>query len=367
MKSNGFERVNIDSRTWSIGEEKKSEDKGEILSFYDVESQKLLYLSPLFESHFGIPAEEMMNNPTVIQKRLEGSTFKYLRDLYTTSFHEPIVVDYRTEDCREGSEERWYRTTLTPIIDDSGKMVRVMSLTQDITVMMKRNGRKVNNEPLALLGQIAAAFAHEIRNPLTSIKGFCQLLEQEKNNPYQTIIRQETEKIESIINEFLMLAQPVPELDFSRIELDVLIENLIDEMNAEQPDHHVEMFLLIAQYRSEVFCSPGQIKQAIRNLLQNSIDAMPFGGRIFIYLSSINEREISIRIRDEGPGIPIEKLRKLGKPAYSNKEKGLGLGIMISRQIIQNHSGTMLFSSEPGTGTTVDIQLPMADSHIKYL
>lgn len=109
-------------------------------------------------------------------------------------------------------------------------------------------------------------------------------------------------------------------------------------------------------------CSENQLKQVFINILQNSIEAMPNGGKITIHIKEINDDGVIIHVIDEGIGIPEERIKRLGEPFYSTKEKGTGIGLMLSYKIIESHQGNISIMSEVGVGTTVTIYLPKVQS-----
>lgn len=339
-----------------------TDQAGDIVGLFDVTHREILYLSSSFQTYLGLSVEAVRNNPSLIRKKLYPEDVEKLFQMFVSLTMFPSELEYRVK----GEKDRWLRTTIIPIINSNGIVTRNISFTRDISYWKKRDAIGTNSNQIELLGQIAAAFAHEIRNPLTTIKGFLQLIDQDNGSPYQQIILQEAEKIESIINEFLMLAQPYPKFDFVMVDLEVIVNDILDTMNKEAAQKKIEIFATLGTDISPVFGSPTQIKQALLNLLENAVQSTPLsGGKIFITLASV-AGFISIKIKDEGKGISPEKLKRLGIPCYSNKENGVGLGIMISRQIIKNHQGSIRFTSEVGKGTTVEVILPTADVSAYY-
>lgn len=299
--------------------------------------------------------EEIMKDPSIIRERLYPEDVERLFQLFESPLASPAEIEYRVK-----GEERWLRTTTIPITDSSGNVSKILNLTREITHRRKNDEYSEETNQMNLFSQIAAGFAHEIRNPLTTIKGFLQLMYQDKSNVYQQMIIQETERIESIINEFLMLAQPYPEQDFILINLKDIVGDIFLAINSQALESNIKVFITFGKNLPSVNGSPEQIKQALLNLIKNAMQAMPLGGTIFISVAAVDEG-VSIMIKDEGTGISPEKLERLGKPFYSNKEEGSGLGIMISRQIIKNHRGTVTFESEIGKGTIVEVILPSAN------
>ncbi|GBF12113.1 sporulation kinase A [Tepidibacillus sp. HK-1] len=216
------------------------------------------------------------------------------------------------------------------------------------------------SEKLSAISQLAAGIAHEIRNPLTSLKGFTQILQSgatEKEEYYQ-IMLSELKRIETIISELLMLAKP-QEIQLQKKSVEELLQHVITLLGSEAIMANVE---IVTDFESDlpmIRCEENQLKQVFINLLKNAIEAMPDGGKIMIKLNRVeNTNEILVSFIDEGQGIPEQLLSKLGEPFYTTKEKGTGLGLMVSHRIIKNHQGRMEFKSKQGLGTMVHIFLP---------
>jgi PAS domain S-box-containing protein len=212
-----------------------------------------------------------------------------------------------------------------------------------------------------IVGELAAGIAHEIRNPLTSLRGFVQLLDfqKETGSDYYRIMLSEIDRINSIVSELLLLAKPKT-IDYKRADLKVLINSIILLLNAQanlygvvmKPSFHTEEGSYL------VYCEENKLKQVFINILKNAIEAMTSGGHLQVDVK-LSENKALILFSDEGPGIPKNHLAKIGQPFYTTKEKGTGLGLMISKSIIENHKGMMRIESELGQGTTVEITLPI--------
>jgi two-component system sporulation sensor kinase A len=229
---------------------------------------------------------------------------------------------------------------------------------RDVTKRKKNDERLQQVEKLSVIGQLAAGFAHEIRNPLTSIKGFIQLLQQDGDNQYFQVIMSELKQIEDVVNDWLILAKP-QNSQMKNINLQKLIENTIALLNPEAILHNIEIISEIELPDPYIEGDPSRLKQVFIHLILNAIEAMPKGGKIFINSKpSKTEKLIIIKIVDQGIGIPDDRIFKLGEPFYSTKEKGTGLGLMICNRIINNHKGTLNISSKINEGTTVTINLP---------
>ncbi|MCT8137269.1 GHKL domain-containing protein [Anaerobacillus sp. CMMVII] len=214
-------------------------------------------------------------------------------------------------------------------------------------------------EKLSLVGQLAAGVAHEIRNPLTSIKGFMQLVKSTKEckDFYIDIILSELERTESIIYEFLSLAKPN---EIKHMEKTNITEILVKVIQLLEAQAHLQGVTINTSFQEDyvIQCNKNEMKQVFLNLIQNAIEACHSNGCIQIQLKEKDLNHIIIQIQDDGCGIPRERLHKLGEPFYSTKEKGTGLGLLVTYKIIEGHKGKVNFTSEVGKGTTVEIVLP---------
>ncbi|WP_164779533.1 ATP-binding protein [Paenibacillus kobensis] len=231
-------------------------------------------------------------------------------------------------------------------------------IVRDISERKKNEELLINSEKLYVAGQLAAGIAHEIRNPLTSLKGFLQLISSGRSNGrnYYEIMKSELTRIESIVSELLMLSKPqIYELTYHDARR--VLDDIVILLEAQASLHNTEIVIDAAEEPLWVFGVENQIKQVFINVLKNAIEAMVDGGTITV--NSLREGEYVVtRITDEGPGIPKEQMAKMGQPFYTTKDKGTGLGLMVTYKIIDNHQGRIHASSEIGQGTTFTISFP---------
>lgn len=235
----------------------------------------------------------------------------------------------------------------------------VLTIGKDITERKEQTERLLQkSEKLALLGQMAAGIAHEIRNPLTSIKGFIQLFRSNHfQEEYADIVLAELDRINGIVGEFLVLAKPTVAV-FVEQDIKALIRDVVTLINTQSIMNNVQVNVHFAENLPRISCEENQLKQVFLNLLKNAIEAMPKGGCIEIDVKEKEEGKILIQIIDQGNGIPEERIPSLGEPFYTTKEKGTGLGLMTCYQIIEGHKGELTFHSKVNEGTTVEIILP---------
>jgi two-component system sporulation sensor kinase A len=237
----------------------------------------------------------------------------------------------------------------------------VQVIIRDISERKKNEELLVNSEKLYVAGQLAAGIAHEIRNPLTSLKGFLQLMAAGKlaNKNYFDIMKSELTRIDSIVSELLMLSKPQV-YELARTDVRILLDDTMTLLGAQAILHNIEMETSMGDEPLWVVGVENQLKQVFINVLKNAIEAMTGGGTIVI--SSRREGEhVVVQIQDDGPGIPEEQLCKIGQPFYTTKEKGTGLGLMVTYKIVHNHNGRIAVRSELGSGTKFEISFPYSE------
>ncbi|MGR5926836.1 ATP-binding protein [Bacillus pacificus] len=252
----------------------------------------------------------------------------------------------------------FFEARCLPLLHD-----KIMIIVRDITERKKTEELLNKSDTLAAIGQLAAGVAHEVRNPLTVIKGFIQLFQinKEDQEKYFDLMLSEIERIEAILQEFLSIAK-TDELSTEKKNLYQIFKNVVSLINTKAIMTNIQVELYADSKDIIIECSENQLKQVFINILQNSIEAMPDGGRISIHIKEIGKDGIIISVIDKGIGIPEERIKRLGEPFYSTKEKGTGIGLMLSYKIIESHQGNISIMSEVGVGTTVTIYLPKLQS-----
>ena len=223
-------------------------------------------------------------------------------------------------------------------------------------------------ERLAAAGQLAAGVAHEIRNPLTSIRSTIQYLvpsfaaEPEKQELMGELLS-EVDRINRIVNDLLSLARP-SEFCAAEVELPELLEQSVLLVRTQADKQGVTIESTGSAPGLVVSADPNQLKQVFLNVLLNALQAMPDGGRLSVKLDrrptdALGREWVHVVVADTGTGIPGEFLDKIFDPFFTLKREGTGLGLSISYNIVQQHEGEMEVQSQPGEGTTVNIRLPL--------
>lgn len=244
--------------------------------------------------------------------------------------------------------------------------------------LQQRELESIRNQKFAAVGQLAAGLAHELRNPLMPMKMLVQRALSRPDGPSLSqpqlkVLDEEIRRMEGLVHEFLDFAKPQA-LQCKRIDLTVVIHQAMELVAARANVQHVELTTELEQQPVEVDADPLRLRQVLLNLLLNSLDAQPEGGSIHIQLQAqariagaLAAEFVAIRVADSGSGIPEDLYEEIFEPFMSTKETGTGLGLTISRRIIQNHDGQLNVANTPTGGAEFLILLPRAISTAPYL
>lgn len=240
------------------------------------------------------------------------------------------------------------------VLEDSSDLL--LTLT-DMTQVYLLEMQVRETDRLAMIGQLAAGTAHEIRNPLTSIRGFLQVMRHTlnergdmKSQGYAEIMLREIDRINDLLGEFLMMSKPSG-LKKKLIQLDQVIRELLPIIENEGLLHNIEVRFLLQEIPCPLIEADGELlKQVILNLCKNGIEAMGEGGVLTIRLSGLSESGfLSLEVEDQGPGIHPRAKEKIFDPFYTTKENGTGLGLPVCKRIIQDLRGEIrVLSGERG-------------------
>lgn len=213
-------------------------------------------------------------------------------------------------------------------------------------------------DKIAAVSLLASAVAHEIRNPLTAVQWNLQVLKEKHKEDagLYDVILSELQRMDATMGQILSLAK-ANETDFQLTNVVELTTTMVNLMSVQANQSNVSL-QVDATPVALVECDENQLKQVLINLLANAIDAMQNGGTVHVQLTADGETGVRFTIKDSGVGIPEDILGRIGRPFFTTKPEGTGLGLMISQSIIQTHGGHMNITSTPNQGTTVEFVLP---------
>lgn len=250
----------------------------------------------------------------------------------------------------------------SPLKDNHGNTIGALSVGWDVTRLRQMEEQVRRVEKMAAVGELAAGAAHEIRNPLTSVRGFMQLLQlrasgRNMEQEYFDIVISELDRIESIVRDMMVLARPAkPRL--AECDLHQLLDEILLLSEGVFSGASVEVFRAYCSTGSLVSVDRAMIRQVLLNLIQNAVQAMPGGGRLTISTER-SEESFIVSVTDTGVGIAAEDIPKLFIPFFTTKENGTGLGLAVSYGVVQAHGGKINVESRVGVGTTFSVVLPL--------
>ncbi|WP_203473218.1 sensor histidine kinase [Dissulfurispira thermophila] len=280
-----------------------------------------------------------------------------------------ILFDTKSKDINTaimsnlfGQKGKYFQVTNAPIKGINNEVHGYIRFIQDVTEIKKMEEQIIHSEKLASIGRLAAGIAHEIGNPLTSIFSFVQILREMEDDEFKK------ESLETIYFHINRISEILKQLSgFSKMPVGEPKECQINEIieastNLIQYDKKAKNINIVKELSPSlplITIDGNQLSQVFVNLTLNAIDAMPDGGTLTIK-SMMRKDNIVIQFKDTGTGIAQEELPKIFDPFYTTKEKGTGLGLAVSYNIIKKMNGTLTVESELGKGTTFIITIPIS-------
>lgn len=337
---------------------------------------RYLFLNKALQKVTGYFPQEFYETPSLATDMIHKNDEKLVKETMQKILDDKLNVskdlEYRVY-CKNG-KELWLSQNTYPIKNKNGSIIGVEGIIRDITDRKKTEDQIRRSERLASIGELAASIAHEIRNPLGAISNSVCMLKRDlaldgDDQKLFEMVAEETDRLNNIITNFLTFAHPA-EYHFAKSDILAIINETL--LLLEQDERFNERIKIIKVYENnipKVYLDQNWIRKVFWNLLVNSIDAMPRGGKIYIHVrrpNVPNNEEIEIVVADTGEGIPPEIMKKIFEPFFTTKKtKGTGLGLPIVHRIVDNHGGVINVKSERNKGTSFTIRLPIKNKQVK--
>ncbi len=253
------------------------------------------------------------------------------------------------------------------LTDENGERFGQVILFKDLTEIRALRQELEKNRRLASVGRLAAGVAHEIRNPLSSIKGFATYFkekyrESDRDQEIAGIMIQEVNRLNRVVGQLLEFSRPI-RLHFQQVALKPFFEDAFRLVDRQSREANVTAVLDMADESLCAVMDTDKMNQVMLNLLLNALDAMPGGGRLTVRVSTAGDGRITIQVMDTGTGVDPKDQPHIFEPYFSTKKTGTGLGLAIVHNIVKAHQGDILVGSQTDGGTMVEISLP-ADKEV---
>jgi signal transduction histidine kinase len=289
---------------------------------------------------------------------------------------------------------KWIRSAYQPMFDDEHAVVGIQVISQDISTqkqaeealrdyndrlasevaartreLTEAQEKLFRQEKLAVLGQLAGSVGHELRNPLGVINNAAYYLKMiqpeadEKIRKYHGVIEQEVHNAEKIINDLLDFAR-IKSVDRELVAIPALVQRVLERFPVP---YYITTVLDLPPELPNVFVDLRQMEQVLGNLTTNACQAMKEAGQLTVsseQSSASAERWVLIRVKDTGTGITPENLKKLFEPLFTTKPRGIGLGLAVSKKLVEANGGRIEVESEVGKGSTFTLYLPVKSSEL---
>ena len=259
-------------------------------------------------------------------------------------------------------DELYMNMSISQLLNSAGERLGLVMIFEDISHDIKMENEFHRMGELAAVGQLAASIAHELRNPLSSIKGAAQFLQKEYEDhssivEFLGIIVEEVNGLNKLTTEFLDFARPM-QLELIPICINDVVEKTLQLMSVHITDNNVVVMENLDNSVPEIQADDKQLEQVLKNMIINSLQAMPGGGVISVETGPTPAGGAYLSVSDTGIGIAKDKLDRIFQPFFTTKTKGTGLGLSVVNKIIENHGGKIEVTSQVDKGSTFKIILP---------
>ncbi len=315
------------------------------------------------ERIFGYTAEEMLGrtvDPIIPQELKEKGELQWL---FEETLRRGYIENYETERVTKDGRRIIINLSRSLIKDENGEILGSIAIVKDITKVKELEKQIQHSDKLALIGQIAAGIAHEIGTPLNVISGNAEyiMMEMGEDNPYkeelETIISQ-AERIANLIKQLLEFARP-RKPNYTKVDVNRELLHVVELLKHQFEKANIKLNLNLSENIPTIYADCSQIHQVFLNIIVNAIHAINENGLIEIETFS-RDGYVNIKFKDNGIGILPEHLDRIFEPFFTTKEagKGTGLGLAVSKRIVDEHNGKIEVESTPGVGTTFTIKFP---------
>jgi len=323
-----------------------------VILLWDIKG-KAVFVSNTVTRIFGYEKSEL--NDAYWYDFISCEDVNYIKEKFKND--ESNTLNFKVHLLNKNQKYILTEVSVAKIYDETSYQSYFVSSLNDISEKKGIEELMIRSEKMSIAGQLAAGVAHEVRNPLTSIKGFLQLLQAgiNRNEEYYNIMIDEIEKIETITTELLYISKPITE-NRKMESLKDMIEDVVAllQSQASLKNINIDVSQSINEYIS---CDRSQIKQVLINLIKNAIEAMDNEGKICIQVQS-DESYVKVNIIDEGKGVPEDVIHKLGEPFFTTKKNGTGLGLMITKQLLERHNASLNIERNKEKGSTFQMVFP---------
>lgn len=299
---------------------------------------------------------------------LVGQPYSMLFD--NTQFYSPVLdtLEHGTEhvalEISFPGRDRTIEISVTTsrIHNTHGEMIGALVIFSDLTARKETQRRMAQAERLATLGELMAGVAHEVRNPLTAIRGYVQILRQQTTDPihqeYLSVVLKEIDSINKVIQQLLDFSRP-RHSQWQQVSLNALVEETLVLVQTAGVQARVDFISELDNELSPIIADRELLKQVLLNILINAVQAISARGKIRIRTWQYSDSQQAISIEDNGCGIDLSLQKKIFDPFFTTKASGTGLGLALSQRIINAHQGDIRVASLPGYGATFTLILPI--------
>ncbi|UCZ53092.1 Cache 3/Cache 2 fusion domain-containing protein [Bacillus shivajii] len=374
-----YEEVNQLNRTFhhmvqKLSEREKSHKKSTLIIettdngvfAIDRKTKKVTMFNRTCEEIFSLCRGNVIENPLQVATEQSDQFKQFMKQLNLIDeldgdkFKKAFEIEFTSED-----ERRSFFVSVTTLPNLENPMIHdeMLVVFSDLTEKRIMERELLRSEKLKVAGEMSAGLAHEIKNPLTTIRGMVQLMDkqaEDKDNKYNQIIITEIDRVNSIINDLLNIANPSPSVERKETNIETLLDDLLTLYVTQLKHRRIDVEKVFSGKVPIGLYDENKLKQVFINLIQNAIDAMDDDGKLTIKTNYVRQsQQVVISIQDTGAGMDEKTLDKLGTPFYTTKESGTGLGLTVSYRIINEMNGSISVSSQQGQGTTFTVRLPL--------